>query len=382
MKKFKGLGAILLAAGCSVVLAGCGGCFSCGGCNSCNGCGNTAKNVTLTSSNWYTDTYYKGIQPSFRQGNEKFSGEELVFDVQMEDGANSSYAVNYANGKYKTSFYGAEYDWTAAGIPENYADEKVNTEWLYFYKTEFTADVQYTRGEENTDTFKIDIITESWFRSAGQNLQPVYAKQDVVNYIPEAAQATNLDGTYVKVDVLYETYYNYYCTEATVYGTDRATDGERTQNRYTNLHKTNNSLFDNSAMDVVLRSMKLSDGSSSAINIFNGFAGGYADYTISGGNTALTEDEKSKISDVMRGAGLLEGDDELNTVTATVRHTASMPGPAATYWYAAVADAANNVSRSTPVKISVPLTFSLGVLNYTLSAVDSTLWAGEAENPQ
>ena len=105
MKKFFKISAAAAAVGMAVTLAGCGGCSGCSG--------NTA-NSTVTNSNWYTGTSYKGIQPSFiAEGEFENYKERISYSVNFDGSAakNNSYSVEYKDGKYSTEFYATRYDW-------------------------------------------------------------------------------------------------------------------------------------------------------------------------------------------------------------------------------------------------------------------------------
>ena len=369
MKKFTGLGALILSAGVAVTLAGCGGCMGCG-----SGCNKSAKNTTVTSSNWFSDINYKGIQPSFMQDGENFSAEMLTYKVEFTKGENSTYSVDYTNGEYKTQFYGTKYDWKKSGIPENYAVSGVAEESVYYYRTELNIEVQYEYKGQTTEWFADKVVTEAYFRAAGLNLQPVYSKQEVLSHSPERYQANSLQNAWEEVNAVYETYYNYYCTEATVYTTDNLAGGERVAKRYTGLNKAKNSLFDNSSLEIVLRSMP--NQADSTITLFNAVAGGRDNFSVDGGSAWFADEEREQISAVLRNANLLAADKTVETVSASVKYSGTLPGTSSTYWYAAVDDANNNTARSTMVRLAMPISYGLGTLVFSLSSVESTLWAG------
>ena len=52
-------------------------------------------------------------------------------------------------------------------------------------------------------------------------------------------------------------------------------------------------------------------------------------------------------------------------------------GTSQTVWYASVKDSDNNIPRATMLKLSVPISYSLGTLDYTLNSIESTLWNGK-----
>ena len=124
MKRVIKMAAAVIMAGAAATLAGCAGCSGCAGCN------NDTKNTTLTNSNWYTGTSYKGIQPSFifDESKPEYSKEIIVYDVYHDrDSRNSTYSVEYRNGTFTTEFYATEYDWKTNAVfhaDENATDSK------------------------------------------------------------------------------------------------------------------------------------------------------------------------------------------------------------------------------------------------------------------
>lgn len=365
-----------LAVGMAALMTGCGGCLG------CSSCGGNSSSRTLTRSNWFSGTSYNGIQPSFIEGNDNFSKEVITYEVNHDkEGANNAYfAVDYKDGTFTTEFYATKYDWTGSAIPAGYADEKVKSEIVYVYKTELTISVQYTlkTGDKATsDWFEDKVVTESMFRAAGKSLQPVYSKQVIKSTSPANYQPRTLQEAYKQIDITYENFYNYSCTsilsKATENGTTESTE-------FTKLNKLDHTLFDNSSLYVVIRSMKLSTNLSESVCLFSAAAGGTDEYAVVGTDTPLTAEERAGFTSVLNEKGLYkanEKDEGVEYTAVTVSYAGGdLHGTSQTVWYAAITDNDNNVSRATMLKLSVPISFSLGTLNYSLKEVGSTLWNG------
>ena len=77
MKRFFKIVTAALAIGVAATLAGCGGFASCSSCSSCN---SNSKNTALTNSNWFTGTGYKGIQPSFIDGEKEIISYAVTYN--------------------------------------------------------------------------------------------------------------------------------------------------------------------------------------------------------------------------------------------------------------------------------------------------------------
>ena len=364
--------AATLAVGMTATLAGCGG---------CSGCGRKSSSNTLTRSNWFTGTSYNGIQPSFVEGHENFSKEQITYDVTYDGtNANNGYlSLDYSNGTFTTEFYATEYDWTRAGTPEGYADEKVKTEIVYCYKTELTISVKFTMktGDKASAEFDDHIVTESYFRAAGKSLQPVYSKQVIKSTSPANYQPKTLQDAYKQIDATYENFYDYSLTRVT----SKATENGQTESKeFEKLNKLDHTLFDNSSLYIVARSMKLSESLSETVNLFSAAAGGTDSYLIAGTDEALTAEERAGYTAKLTEKGLYKAganDEGVKTAAVTVSYAGgNLHGTSQTIWYAAITDNDNNVSRATMLKLSVPISFSLGTLNYSLKEVNSTLWNG------
>ncbi len=377
MKKFPKMTTLIAAALATVTLAGCtGGCSSCGGAK--------VTNNALTNSNWYTQTGYKGIQPYFIEGNEHFAKETVIYDVTSETKNNGFYKAEYDNGAFKTEFYAREYDWNSESVPEKYREEKKDI--VYSYETEYTISVKYIKGESETQWFEDSIKTVSLFRAAYYGLQPVYSKQEMKITSPAMHNPATLEAAYKRYEVTYENHYNYACSEVTSVKTE---NGATETKLYGKLDKTSNTLFDNSSLYAAIRSMKLADNLAQTVNLFNAQSGGISTIKLAGNGTAIQKEELAKISAALADKQLYtpvtkdeEGNDiedkGIQTVAISISYDGGeMSGAPQTVWYAALKDADNNTARCTMLKLSIPLPFGLGTLNYSLKEVESTIWNGK-----
>lgn len=371
MKKFIRIAVAVLAVGMTVTVAGCS---------------SNSKNTVLTSSNWFLGTSYKGIQSSFIVDGENGNSKEIIkYTVGLEAGSatNTTYSAEYTNGEYVTEFYAGYYDWTDADIPEGYKGE-ADSELVYFYKTDYKISVQFTlkSSGEKTEVFNDTVTTECAFRSAGNNLQPVYSKQTVSGHFAASYQAGVLAATYVAVERTYENFYNYAGTEVTSFTT---ANGETVKKVTEKIDKTDNSLFDEASLQIAVRSMKLSSSLSQTVNLFSA-PKGIGTYTVSGKSEALGTEERAAITTVLTDKGLYvpktaTDDDGNETTDAGVNSVAvsigysggTMSGSTQTIWYAAIENSSNNTGRATMLKMAMPLSYGTGTLTYTLSEIESTI---------
>jgi hypothetical protein len=365
MKKLFSVAAIVLAAGLTVGMTGCSGCSS------------SSKNTANTTSNWYAGTTYKGIQPSSVYGDDpEYTKEIIHYTVTQDssDATNSYYKAEYSNGSYTTEFYAGYYDWSGENVPESYKAEK--KELVYYFKTTLNISVKYTikASGEVSELYNDSVVTESVFRSAGNNLQPIYSKQEYVSHTPASLQPTTLAGACSAVNVAYESFYNVGCTKVL---TKTTKDGETTE-KSVNIGSRKNSIFDNSSLYIAIRSLNLSSSLSQSIDLYSAAQGGSNKYTLTGDDEQLPHDEGVAVTAELAKNGLYnstESDASIASVAVKITYASGdLQGTTQTVWYAAISDADNNTPRATMLKIKTPLSYNLGTLEYTLSEIESTLW--------
>ena len=371
MKKALGIIAVTLAAGC-VFAAGCSG---------CNG---TGKNVSPLASNWYANTSFRNIQPSFIEGNKGndgnplFKAEKITYDVNFIKpvGGNATYSVEYKNGSYTTEFYAKAFD-TSKIHSDHTSGYPTKDIIAYYYNTEFTADITYTFGDDSETFEKASVVTECYFLSVADELRPLYSKQTVKSPSPAVLQATSLESCYKLYDMVYTSYYSYNGKSVITQITDNL-DGDNSKVVKRGVGGTSNSLFDVTSLDIVLRAL-IGSSFNQTIDLYSPL-NSIKSFTLSSPSTSLNDVEKEDITKILKDKGLYvpvikdEKEVGLQTTAVTVTSNTQLPGVSQTYWFAKVENKRNNTGRATLLKISLPIVFNLGTLEYKIKEISSTLW--------
>ncbi len=367
MKRRFGVAAIAVAAGCAVIFAGCTG---------CNGCGaNEKANEAAFSSNWYADTNYRYIQPNF-VGEDKAEVIKYSVTQDKETAGNASYSVEYAEGAYTTTFYATKLDKTL--IDEEYRDAYPDDLTVYCYKTELNFSSVTFKMKNSEGSKKFDegesTETECYFTDVNSHLRPLYSKIRTNCHIPAEYQTSDINETYEHVNQTVTTSYKYDGTAAKTVITDEVDSANNSTKTVNGLDKTDNSLIDVCGLNTAIRAMQLSASFTQVISVYSP-AGGMQNYTFTGSADALSEEERKAYEGILENKELyVPGEGKtLNTVCVTAALNADMEGVSQKYWFAAIENAKNNRGRTTMVKMSVPLTFSLGTLNYSLKEITSTV---------
>lgn len=346
-------------------------------------CGKTVQR-TATGANWDDRIVVNDLNDNSAWLTHK---EVATYTLDFEKGNNTTYNLEYVldgskTAQYVTEFYAIKYDWNAAEIPQAYRTEKVEN--VYVYSTEANFFGKYThKATGGVKEFDGSITTISLFRSAKNNLQPIYSAQLIKTASPANFIPAGIDDAYVEMDCEYETFYNFDCTEATVKTKDRlapANDGEKTVKL-----KGDYSLFDVNSLGSVLRSLTLTGGSTTQFDLFIPAEGGYTSYktlsaatgTLIGDDTEEHKGEKQIIEAlenctpdeyIFVGANA-EGNKEYKFNAVMLSNASDMPGPSFTYWYANVADNGFNAGRAVMLRAYEPVYFDLGVITYSLSSL-------------
>lgn len=384
MKKTVSIIAVMLAAGCALTFSACG---------------SNSQNKAALSSNWYANTAFKDIQPTIIEGNANFTdkegAEKITYKVKFQAPAqgNATYSVNYdEDGTYTTEFYAKTFvvdKLTDPDFKDGYPSKAGFT--AYYYKTKLVMpSVIYTlKGSNKTETFKNDTVeTECYFLPVGEYLRPLYSRQYVKSTTPANLQATALEdgNAYKLIENEYETFYSYDGKSVKSFKQDMLAGDARKTTLKDDLDKCANSLFDTSSLDIVTRATRLSTNFSQVISLYSNESG-VQNYTLSGSNTPLSANAdkaaelKTAFENELYSNGLFKKTTDengnpvgLNTVAVSVLYNGEKSGVSQTYWFAAIDNAANNTSRATLLKLSVPLAYNLGTLNYTLEKIESKLW--------
>ena len=364
------------------------------------GCSNTSPSAkTITNANWNVRTS-TSVEKSFSE--RWLTNKEVAeYSIRLTPGSNITYKVSYYDGgHYKTEFFMTYFDWSSVeGMPEGYAPAENTKELVYAYTTELAISGKYTFNATNEDKhFDDSVKSVCYYRLAGDNLQPVYSYQEIKNTAPNEINASTAESMIIKTDDVYTTYYNYNCTKATVVHENNLKQENSTTVKEVGLtSKAGYSLFDNSQLRAAIRAFNLSSGASHVFNVLVPQNGAVQTcYASSGGapieltstlldesetasETNEVEKEKQQIIDALDGCGdyiVIDkgtGENALNyrysSVTMGLSTDTTMVGSAPTLWYSSVENSEINYCRSVLLRISTPLSFGLGTLNYTLKSL-------------
>lgn len=379
MKTFSKCLAIVLAVAGAATLAGCN-----------NGSPNYK---TATTANWNVRTSASVEENSFEFWQTQ--KEVATYKVEFTEGSNDSYKVSYncSSATYTTEFYMlAAYDWKSDKIIEEYrsTEEGSDTEPVYVYTTSFTISGEYQlKPNGDRKQFSDELITTSYFRPAGKNLQPVYSYQKVKNTAPATLSTGSIDAAYVEIDEEYETFYNKQCSQATVIKTVADKDEKETKKIGLSSEYSN---FDNSQLRAAVRAFTLSGGASRTFNVVTPQNGNLQGVTASVSSPVEldTQSEDANMKVIYQGItsaldnapdnyiffdgtvdGKQEGEKDRNyrysAVTLSINE--SLRGTSPTMWYSTVENNDVNGTRCVLLRMSTPLSFGLGTLNYTLKTL-------------
>lgn len=385
MKAFTKIMAAAIAAIGVVSVAGCSGA--------------TPSAKTVTNANWNVRTS-TSVEKSFTE--RWMSHKEVAqYSIRLTAGENVTYKVEYYDdGYYKTQFFMTYYDWSKTeGLPEGYAPAESTSEPVYVYTTELKLSGKYTFNATNEEKdFDDSVKSVCYYRLAGDNLQPVYSYQEIKNTAPNELNASSPDNMLIRTDNVFTTYYNYNCTKATVIRENNLkTENAKTVKEIGLTSKQGYSLFDNSQLRAAVRAFNISSSANHTFNVLVPQNGSVQTcYASSGAPVELTsnvtdngedavneasefEREKKQIIDALDNCGDYipidkgEGENALNyrynAVTMGLYTDSPMIGSAPTLWYSTVENSEINYTRCVLLRMSTPLSYGIGTLNYTLKSL-------------
>lgn len=356
------------------------------------GCSSSRRNLASLSSNWYYNSSFKRIQPTFTED----AKEKLTYTVThtplSDELKNGTYSVEYPeNGTYITEFYAKQVteedlaDITTEDWREGYKNALgKDGMYLYYYTTTLTLPkVTYKCGSEEETFINQSVVTESYFFSVEDYLRPVYSKRVIDRAIPGNLQAAKLNETYSQVNMTYESFYSLsgdsVITQISGTYTDNGKEKDATETFTLNgLNDHANSVFDVAYLDITIRAMRNIAGTfSQTIGIYSpGLQ--VRDYTVASSNKAILDDSEQAALQLAIFEGILsnkgmytpdsEDDSHLQTAAVSIAYNGgSYSGVSQTYWFAVSEN--NNQTRTLMVKYSEPLTYNLGRLDYVLTKI-------------
>lgn len=353
------------------------------------GCSKSTPNYkTATTANWNVRTSTAVEENSFEFWKSK--KEVAEYAVTFSAGSNSSYEVTYdtTSATYSTAFYMKTFDWSKDTI-DAYSTKESLTEDVYVYETSLSISGSY-KMKSGGEIFEFSDVLETvcYFRPAGRNLQPVYSHQKVINTTPAALSTGSIGSTYVQVNEVYDTYYNRSCSHAFVqkYAPESAGSDNYVESGTESISLSSDySNFDNSQLRAAIRAFTLSGGSSRTFYVVTPQNGNIQSVTASISdpielNSTVTEHNDlinvlaSAPEDYIFFDGAVEGENatprniRFNAVSLSINE--SLKGASPTMWYTTVENGNINSTRCVLLKMSTPLSFGLGTLNYNLKSLD------------
>ena len=347
--------------------------------SACSGCSGTTTYTTSTSPNWQI----RVSAADELDGNAFWltHAETAEYSLSLRGGSNNSYSVEYSDdGTYTTKLYATVYDWSGQDVPEDLRIENT-TDYIYVYETALYQPGAFVFGGERLE-FVNEIKTVSYFRSAGNNLLPVYSMQDIKCVSANALQPVSLADCYIRMDRLYTTYYSRdgvtAITSVEVRDEDEESGFESTS--YSASVGTEYSLFDASSLGIALRSMGQSG--TNTFDVYIPINGAKAQYQAAWSGPVSVDRNSGDYSSIVTAMDAAEEDGYLLLGTndegkidysftpVTVSLVSNMTGPSTTYYYASISNTDMNVGRAVLMRVEEALTFSLGTVIYNLTSLE------------
>lgn len=374
MKKITRLLAVSLAAGGVFALAACG----------------SGNGKTTTSPNWNVSVGQNDLTENSVWLQQK---EVAAYSISYKAGANNYYSYEYdtTNSTYTTEFYATTYDWSDASVPERYRTDETTVEYVYVYTTSLSISGTLTHKSSGENySFTDSVETVCYFRSADDNLLPVYSKQDVKSTAPANLSSGSVSASFMTIDRVYESFYSSDGKQAVVKTTVRAGDTSATAGEseqvVSGLRESGYSLFDTNMREIALRSFSYGSHTYSEFIPING---GVSTFTSSStGSTALNKNDlgdENTVGDsvIVNALNTAKADDNYifvgetdtdgdtvyryNAVTSTP--DSPLNGSSPTYYFVNVANTQVNAGRAVMIKKVTPIYFASGTLTYSLSSL-------------
>ena len=273
--------------------------------------------------------------------------ETAEYDVSFEKGVNTTFSVDYSNGKFRT---------------ELYADENKN----YVYETSLTIDVSYSFGNdsiafagENGDVVKSKAV----FKNTKNGLAPVSSSKTVIAHVPASASSASLDGCYSEFYYTISTDYSSNSCKITSYENKEAFDAGKVLKEKSNNfeHDGKHSLIDNEELLPALRAIN----ESTTFSVYNTAAGKMQNVSVSKSGA-----EKTAFKFKIEGSDEKAAEHTLDYATYSVKIDDTNPGATQEVLVATTTDVGNNEYRNVILRMKTPLSFNLGTLVYNLSSVN------------
>lgn len=385
------------------------------------GCSKSKSSAkTATYANWNARTAVSA------EGNftERWLGNTEVaeYTISYTDGNNGTYAQSVdESSSYKTEFGMVNFDWSKiANLPEGYApaDDTEKVELAYFYKTTLDISGKYYKGTgENRESrdFADSVETVCYFKLAGANLQPIYSEQKIKSTsLANGLASVSLQYALVEMDCDYITYYSANGKKATMTETDNLKSEKNVTTKEVWLtSKAGYSVFDNSQLRAAVRAFNIAGSATYTFDVVVPQNMGKQSVKASSSSPAelkkasdeelqpkkdenggiiesssekkarLLKEQTNQIIAALdtcgenhpdyiffdKGEGENEKNYRYNAVTMAINTDSNMVGSSATLWYSTVENSEINSTKCVLLRMSTPLSFGMGTLNYSLKSL-------------
>lgn len=312
-------------------------------------CGCTGKvNVTI-NANWYRNT---ALSDSISDTHEKLE-YKVTFQAPQKE---TNFSLKYDEGSYVTEL-----------TSETYRFEDGFTELVYVYRTSLNITGRYTLGGVTGETFTDSVETETVFRNAKLQLQPIKSQKTVHTTSPIAlpyTEATDLSQV-TKV---------YHYTATATYANDlssmkysyRDLTAEKEEEALTEREyqlNTNVTYLDNDQLLFALRGINLA--TEVTLSSFNPVKGEIE--KVVAGNSVSTTVELTDVKIGEKEPAPLKAD----AYSVSFGYSSTTSGPSQKLYYAKTIEN-DNVYRNALLSMEVPLYYDMGTLVYNLSSATFT----------
>lgn len=314
-------------------------------------CGNVNQKLSF-NANW---------QQQILNEAQAASAEELTYEVKFEKASflqKDSFTVEYCGKNNATP---GSYTTKLEYLPEGDA---------YRYSTELKMDVIFTLADGQFVSKQDVVTTETVFKKASKDLQPISSTKNVVCHSPNNFAASTLDETYTLFDYQFQIDYHYdgeNLSGGKLTQTDRNgsllntqvyPDGVKTQDFGIDMKKY--SYLDNEQILFAIRGLSSSNLSGAKkLNTYNASLGVVELNSISPSTAAKTDFTFS-----LNGGEATAH--EIDYVPVTLKSENKNNKITQSLWYAKSGEANNNVYRNVLLKMAVTMHYGLGTLTYTL----------------
>ena len=338
----------------------------------------TLSTVTLAACNPTNQTLI--FSPNWEEtliGEAKeASAEELTYTVSHEEGTflhKESYNVKYcyADGAKKAGVYTTKLEYS--------------TESTYLYTTTLTMDVTFILASGESVTKTDTVVTEAKFKKANASLQPIYSKKTVHAHSPRDTEVNSLENVYNEEGKLTTAgAYIEYEYEFVIDYKDDLSGGTLTKtdlSEHSTLYLKDNkqvidftidndtyTYLDNEQYLFALRGSpsEYLSTSSKTVNMYNASLMTMEQVSTTPSSTAKTSFE-------LQIDGAEKASYEIDYVSLTIKTNNKNADLSQTLWYAKTTGNNNNQFRNVLLKMSVPMHFGLGTLEYTLQQANFSI---------